>query len=61
MTLWRVLNTIERALARQRLAVRAQHWGQLPGQHRKDRIFPQFVVIVEVPRIRLRRPKGRLS
>ena len=40
----RVLQTIERALARQSLAVRPQHRMQLPGQH----TLAQLVVIVEV-------------
>ena len=48
ITLWCVLNAIERALARQSLAVRAQHRGQLPGQHREGWILAQFVMIVEI-------------
>ena len=44
----RVLKTIERALARQRFAIRPQHRVQFPGQHRKGWITAQFVVIVEV-------------
>jgi hypothetical protein len=48
MTLRRVLNTIERALACQSLAVRAQHRSQLPGQRRENWILTQLVVVVEV-------------
>ena len=48
MALRRVLQTIERALARQRLAVRPQHRIQLPGQHTEGRVLAQLVVIVEV-------------
>ena len=44
----RVLQTIERALARQSLAVRPQHRMQLPGQHTEGRVLAQLVVIVEV-------------
>ena len=44
----RVLKTIERALARQSLAVRPQHRMQLPGQHTEGRVLAQLVVIVEV-------------
>src|SRR5208282_4494696 len=40
--------TIERALARQGFAVRAQHRGKLPSQRRKSWILAQLVVIVEV-------------
>jgi hypothetical protein len=43
----RMLKTIERALARQCLAIRAQHMAQLPGQCRGGRILAQFVVTVE--------------
>jgi hypothetical protein len=56
----RVLQAIERALA-QRFAVGPQHRAQLARQHRKRRVLAQLVVIVEVPRVRLRRPEGRLS
>jgi len=48
VALRRMLKTIERALARQCLAVRAQHRGKLPGQRRKSWILAQLVVIVEV-------------
>ncbi len=48
MPLRRMLETIERALAGQSLAIRPQHRMQLAGQHRKDRVLPQLVVIVEV-------------
>ena len=48
IVLRRVLKTVERALARQCLAVRAQHRGQLPGQRRERRVLAQFVVVVEV-------------
>jgi hypothetical protein len=47
MALRRVLKTVERALARQCLAVRAQHGDQLPSQHRERRVLAQLVVIVE--------------
>jgi hypothetical protein len=48
MPLRHVLETIERALARQCLAVRAQHGLQLPGQRHKRRVLAQLVVVVEV-------------
>ena len=48
MALRRVLQAIERALARQRFAVRPQHRVQLPRQHRKRPVLAQLVVIVEV-------------
>ena len=44
----RVLQAIERALARQWLAVGPQHRAQLARQHRKRRVLAQLVVIVEV-------------
>ena len=44
----RVLQTIERALAGQRLTVSPQHRAQLARQHRERRILAQLVVIVEV-------------
>ena len=44
----RVLQTIERALASQRLAVGPQHRAQLARQHRERRVLAQLIVIVEV-------------
>ena len=44
----RVLKTVQRALARQGLAVRPQHRMQLARQHRKRRVLAQFVVIIEI-------------
>ena len=44
----RVLQAIERALARQWLAVGPQHRAQLARQHCKRRVLAQLVVIVEV-------------
>ena len=44
----RVLQAIERALARQWLAVGPQHRVQLARQHRKRRVLAQLIVIVEV-------------
>jgi len=44
----RVLQAIERALARQRLAVLPHHRRQLARQNRKGRILAQLVVIVQV-------------
>jgi hypothetical protein len=56
-----VLDPVQRALAGQRLAVLAPHRLQLAGQHRQGRVPAQFVVVVQVfPRVRLRRPEGRL-
>ena len=48
IALRRVLQTVERALPRQCLAVRAQHRAQLPRQHRERRVLAQRVVVVEV-------------
>lgn len=48
VALRRMLQTIERALARKCLAVRAQHRGQLPSQRRKRWVLPQLVVIIEI-------------
>ena len=44
----RVLQAIERALARQWLAVGPQHRVQLARQHRKRRVLARLIVIVEV-------------
>src|SRR5215207_3616965 len=43
-----MLETVERALARQRLAVRPHRRLELARQHRKRRVFAQLVVIVEI-------------
>ena len=43
-----MLETIERALAGQSLAVHPQHRAQLARQHRKRRVLAQLVVIVEI-------------
>ncbi len=48
MPLRRVLKTIERALAGQRLAVRSQHRFQFARQHRERRVLAQLVVIDKV-------------
>ena len=44
----RVLQTIERALAGQRLTIRPQHRMQLADQHPEGRVLAQLVVVVEV-------------
>ena len=44
----RVLQTIERALASQRLAVGPQHRAQLARQHRQRCVLAELVVIIEV-------------
>ena len=44
----RVLQTIERALASQRLAVGPQHRAQLARQHRQRWVLAELVVIIEV-------------
>ena len=44
----RVLETIERALARQCFTVRPQHRMQLAGQHAECWVFAQLVVVIEV-------------
>src|ERR1700678_3847368 len=43
-----MFQTIERALAGNRLEVRPQYRFELASQHRKDRVLAQFVMIVEV-------------
>lgn len=48
MALGRVLQTIERALAGQGLAIGTQSRVQLARQHREGFVLAQFVVIVEV-------------
>src|SRR6202034_1413819 len=48
MPLRRVLKTIERALAGQRLAVRSQHRFQFARQHRERQVLAQLVVIEKV-------------
>ena len=48
MAFGRVLETIERALARQCFTVRPQHRMQLAGQHAERRVFAQLVVVIEV-------------
>ena len=48
MPLRRVLKTIERALAGQRLAVRSQHRFQFARQHRERRVLAQLIVIDKV-------------
>jgi len=48
IVLRRMLKAVECALARQCLAVRAQHRGQLAGQRGERRVLAQFVVVVEV-------------
>jgi|GEM_PF-5353619 hypothetical protein len=48
VTLGRMLQPSERAVACQRFAVRAQNRFRFPGQHREDRILAQCVVIVQI-------------
>ena len=44
---WRMLKPVERALARNSLAVRPHHRSKLPAPNRKNRILSKLVMVVE--------------